>query len=274
MVQFLSEPAPHTRQVKLIILDRDGVINYDREQFIKSPDEWRPIPGSLEAIARLNHAGFPRRRRDQSIGPRSAAARHRDADLDPRQAAQGAWPGWRPHRRGVFLPAHRRRQLRLPQAQARDARRHRSALRRRADRRALRRRFACATCRRRQHAAPSRSWCSPAKARRRCATATFPRTRSSFRILPLPPRHSWPGIEGGASDVGAALAPVRAVPARGHADLRDARPAAFWLPPLPRFKFITGWCWLNLAASALDLRHPPSGHRRGEHSAARASRIS
>jgi D-glycero-D-manno-heptose 1,7-bisphosphate phosphatase len=58
LVQFLSEPAPHTRQVKLIILDRDGVINYDREQFIKSPDEWRPIPGSLEAIARLNHAGF------------------------------------------------------------------------------------------------------------------------------------------------------------------------------------------------------------------------
>ncbi len=58
MVQFLSEPAPQTRQVKLIILDRDGVINYEREQFIKSPDEWRPIPGSLEAIARLNHAGF------------------------------------------------------------------------------------------------------------------------------------------------------------------------------------------------------------------------
>jgi D-glycero-D-manno-heptose 1,7-bisphosphate phosphatase len=42
----------------LIILDRDGVINYDSDQFIKSPDEWRPIPGSLEAIARLNHAGF------------------------------------------------------------------------------------------------------------------------------------------------------------------------------------------------------------------------
>jgi len=57
MVQF-SDSAPHTRQVKLIILDRDGVINYDSDQFIKSPDEWRPIPGSLEAIARLNHAGF------------------------------------------------------------------------------------------------------------------------------------------------------------------------------------------------------------------------
>jgi len=57
VVQF-SEPAPHTRQAKLIILDRDGVINYDSDKFIKSPDEWRPIPGSLEAIARLNHAGF------------------------------------------------------------------------------------------------------------------------------------------------------------------------------------------------------------------------
>jgi len=44
--------------MKLIILDRDGVINYDSEQFIKSPDEWRPIPGSLEAIALLNRWGW------------------------------------------------------------------------------------------------------------------------------------------------------------------------------------------------------------------------
>lgn len=57
MVQFY-ESAPLTRQAKLIVLDRDGVINYDSDQFIKSPDEWRPIPGSLEAISRLNHAGF------------------------------------------------------------------------------------------------------------------------------------------------------------------------------------------------------------------------
>lgn len=41
-----------------IILDRDGVINYDSEEYIKSPDEWQPIPGSLEAIARLNKAGY------------------------------------------------------------------------------------------------------------------------------------------------------------------------------------------------------------------------
>ena len=43
---------------KLIILDRDGVINQDSDAFIKSPDEWIPLPGSLEAIARINHAGW------------------------------------------------------------------------------------------------------------------------------------------------------------------------------------------------------------------------
>lgn len=43
---------------KLIILDRDGVINYDSADYIKSPEEWIPIPGSLEAIAKLNHAGY------------------------------------------------------------------------------------------------------------------------------------------------------------------------------------------------------------------------
>ena len=44
--------------LKLIILDRDGVINLDSPDFIKSPKEWTPIPGSLEAIARLNQAGY------------------------------------------------------------------------------------------------------------------------------------------------------------------------------------------------------------------------
>ena len=44
--------------MRLVILDRDGVINHDSDNFIKGPAEWRPIPGSLEAIAQLNHAGF------------------------------------------------------------------------------------------------------------------------------------------------------------------------------------------------------------------------
>ncbi|HEX3098981.1 MAG TPA: D-glycero-beta-D-manno-heptose 1,7-bisphosphate 7-phosphatase [Usitatibacter sp.] len=44
--------------MKLAILDRDGVINFDSDQYIKSPAEWRPIPGSIEAISRLNQSGF------------------------------------------------------------------------------------------------------------------------------------------------------------------------------------------------------------------------
>lgn len=44
--------------VKLVILDRDGVINHDSDHFIKSPAEWKPIPGSIEAIARLNQNGY------------------------------------------------------------------------------------------------------------------------------------------------------------------------------------------------------------------------
>ena len=44
--------------MKLVILDRDGVINQDSDQFIKNTTEWKAIPGSLEAIAKLNHAGY------------------------------------------------------------------------------------------------------------------------------------------------------------------------------------------------------------------------
>lgn len=44
--------------MKLIILDRDGVINQESPEFIKSPEEWKPINGSLEAIGRLSQAGY------------------------------------------------------------------------------------------------------------------------------------------------------------------------------------------------------------------------
>ncbi len=44
--------------MKLVILDRDGVINQDSDRYIKSPAEWQPIPGSIEAIARLHQNGF------------------------------------------------------------------------------------------------------------------------------------------------------------------------------------------------------------------------
>jgi D-glycero-D-manno-heptose 1,7-bisphosphate phosphatase len=44
--------------MKLVILDRDGTINEDSDDYVKTPAEWRPLPGALEAIARLNHAGW------------------------------------------------------------------------------------------------------------------------------------------------------------------------------------------------------------------------
>lgn len=44
--------------MKLCILDRDGTINEDSDEFIKSPAEWRPLPGALDAIAKINHAGW------------------------------------------------------------------------------------------------------------------------------------------------------------------------------------------------------------------------
>lgn len=44
--------------MKLVILDRDGVINEDSDEYIKSTAEWKPVPGSLEAIALLTQAGY------------------------------------------------------------------------------------------------------------------------------------------------------------------------------------------------------------------------
>ena len=44
--------------MKLVILDRNGSLNVHREDFVKSDLEWTPLPGALEAVARLNHAGW------------------------------------------------------------------------------------------------------------------------------------------------------------------------------------------------------------------------
>ena len=44
--------------MKLIILDRDGTLNVPRDDFITTPADWEPLPGALEAVARLNQAGW------------------------------------------------------------------------------------------------------------------------------------------------------------------------------------------------------------------------
>jgi D-glycero-D-manno-heptose 1,7-bisphosphate phosphatase len=51
-------PRSAEQSLKLVVLDRDGTINEDRDDYVKSGDEWTPLPGALEAIARLNHAGW------------------------------------------------------------------------------------------------------------------------------------------------------------------------------------------------------------------------
>jgi histidinol phosphatase-like enzyme len=59
--------------LKLVIVDRDGTINQDSAEFIKSADEWHALPGSLEAIARLNPCGLACGGGVQSVraGPRT-----------------------------------------------------------------------------------------------------------------------------------------------------------------------------------------------------------
>lgn len=44
--------------MKLLILDRDGTLNRNRDDYVASPEEWEPLPGALEAVARLNHGGW------------------------------------------------------------------------------------------------------------------------------------------------------------------------------------------------------------------------
>ncbi|MDM7463195.1 D-glycero-beta-D-manno-heptose 1,7-bisphosphate 7-phosphatase [Tepidimonas taiwanensis] len=46
------------RDLRLVVIDRDGTLNQDPEDFLHGPDDWQPLPGALEAIARLNEAGW------------------------------------------------------------------------------------------------------------------------------------------------------------------------------------------------------------------------
>lgn len=47
-----------TARNKLVVLDRDGVINYDSDDYVKTVDEWMPLPGAIDALGRLTHAGY------------------------------------------------------------------------------------------------------------------------------------------------------------------------------------------------------------------------
>jgi D-glycero-D-manno-heptose 1,7-bisphosphate phosphatase len=46
------------REHKLVVLDRDGTLNAEPEDFLRTPEDWQPLPGALEAVARLHHGGW------------------------------------------------------------------------------------------------------------------------------------------------------------------------------------------------------------------------
>ena len=108
----------HPHHPKLVILGRDGVLNVYRDDHVKAPDEWQPVPGALEAVARLNQAGW------HTVVATNQSGIGRGlidmASLNSGAPAHDAVAGrkGRAHRRGVLLPAHAGRALRLPQAAA------------------------------------------------------------------------------------------------------------------------------------------------------------
>ncbi len=63
-----------------IIVDRDGVINFDSPDYIKTPDEWIPIPGSLEAIVKFNQAGIPVAMATNQAGPAQGKFSHENSE--------------------------------------------------------------------------------------------------------------------------------------------------------------------------------------------------
>ena len=93
--------------MKLVILDRDGVINFDSDQYIKSPEEWRPIPGAIEAIARLNQTGYRVVVATNQSGIGRGLFDMATLQRDQRQDDGDGLPPGRAHRRALLLPAHR-----------------------------------------------------------------------------------------------------------------------------------------------------------------------
>lgn len=91
--------------VKIIVLDRDGVINQDSTNFIKSPDDWRAIPGSLEAIAKLNKRGYKVVvATNQSGVARGYFSQHDLDDIHRKMSQQLAQVGG--HLDGIFICPH------------------------------------------------------------------------------------------------------------------------------------------------------------------------
>ena len=133
--------------VKLIILDRDGVINHDSAAVHQGPGGMEAHPRQPGGDRAPHPGGLPRRGRDQPVRHRPRALRHGHAERGQQQDAQDGEPGRRAHRGDLLLPGHRRVRFAVPQAEPRHVRRDRRAPRRRRSRTCRRSATACATCR-------------------------------------------------------------------------------------------------------------------------------
>ena len=241
--------------MKLVILDRDGTINEDRDDFVKSADEWVPLPGALEAIARLNHAGWHTVVATNQSGLARglfdmAALNAIHARMNRELAA-----GRRPHRRGLLLPARPRRRLRcrkpLPGLFATDRR----ALRHRPRRGAAGRRLAARPAGRRRRRLPRRTSCSPAR-RRGSTPPSSPRCSApgaaARRCTPTSPPSSTQ-LLARASAIGAATPPSRDSVFGGCSDaVRPGRASARRSTSL--FLVVTVVPWATVAVLLFDLR--------------------
>ena len=165
---------------KLVITGRDGILNIFRNDHVKAPEEWQPIPGALEAVARLNHAGW-----HVVVATNQSGIGRGMIDMTSVNAVHSAHDAaavgeGRAHRRRVLLPARGHRAVRMPQAGARPDARHRRALRRRARPTCRWCATRCATSRPRRPPAASRTWCAPAAR----PWPTRPRSRNGCEAVP------------------------------------------------------------------------------------------
>ena len=224
--------------MKLIILDRDGVINHDSAAFIKAPAEWQPIPGSLEAIARLTQAGYrvvvATNQSGIGRGLFDMATLNAINDKMHRVVAAG-----RAHRRVLLLPARRRLDCACRKTEAGMFREIGERLHAALEDVPCGGRRAARPAGGRGGRARSRSSCLPGRVRRRSKPAASPTARRSIRTSRPSPRRSLHSRDthGMVAVRSALYLAILVVYTPFHWVLRSAAP----LPRLVRWRVIAAW---------------------------------
>ena len=223
-----------------------------------------PIPGSLEAIARLNQAGYR-----VVVATNQSGIGRGLFDMDTLNAMhekmiKAAAAGRRPHRRGVLLPAHRADNCECRKPKPGMFERDRRALRRRSRAACRRSATRCATCRRRVAVGcPADPGADRQGQKRPVDDPALPAGTRSSPILPRPSRHA-----ASRHDL-PALCPVHAGAGCADAAFRHASLLSlFWLPALQRRRFVMVLGALGRLADEASARHRLPRDRPREHSRA------